>query len=81
MDEGSPKTSLMKAPLAEKIEKKLTIHGHTRTDPWYWLRDKEDPKVIAYLNEENAYKEFMMKDTEPLQEKGKPGSRGGDSSG
>ena len=65
----SQKTSDMKAPIAEKIEKELTLHGHTRIDPYYWLRERENPKVIEYLNAENAYQEAMMKDTEKLQEK------------
>jgi len=59
----------MKPPVAAKIEKQLTIHGHTRVDPWYWLRERSNPEVIDYLNEENAYKEAMLKDTEQLQEK------------
>jgi len=34
------------APIAEKIEKKLTIHNDERIDNYYWLNDKENPKVI-----------------------------------
>ena len=30
-------------------------HGDTRVDDWYWLRDQDDPDVIAYLEAENAY--------------------------
>jgi oligopeptidase B len=45
----------MKTPFAKKIEKKLSIHGHTRTDPYYWLRERENPEVIKYLEDENAY--------------------------
>jgi oligopeptidase B len=43
----------------------------TRTDPYYWLRDDErkDPDVLAYLNAENAYKEAMLRHTEPLERK------------
>jgi len=59
----------MKAPIAEKIEKELSIHGHTRIDPYYWLRERENPKVIDYLNAENEYKEEMLRDTVGLQEK------------
>jgi oligopeptidase B len=59
----------VKAPVAEKIEKELTIHGDTRVDPYYWLRERENPKVIAYLEAENAYTDAMLKDTEKLQEK------------
>lgn len=47
-------------PSAKKIPEKLEIHGHTRIDEYYWLRDREDQAVIDYLNEENTYREQMM---------------------
>lgn len=47
----------------------LTQHGHQRVDEYYWLRERENPEVIAYLNAENAYVDQMMRHTEPLQEK------------
>ena len=57
----------MTTPVAKKIDKKLTIHGHTRIDPYYWLREREDPEVIAYLEAENAYTEAIMKDTKDFE--------------
>ena len=42
-------------PLAEQKPHTHTEHGVERPDPYYWLRDREDPKVIAYLEAENAY--------------------------
>lgn len=45
----------MKAPIAVQKEKQLTLHGHTRKDPYYWLKERENPEVIRYLEEENAY--------------------------
>ncbi len=57
----------MTTPYAKKIDKKLTIHGHTRIDPYYWLREREDPEVIAYLEAENAYTEAIMKDTKDFE--------------
>jgi oligopeptidase B len=56
-------------PVAKKIMKELTIHGHTRVDNYYWMNERENPEVIAHLEAENAYKDAMMKHTEPLQEK------------
>lgn len=56
-------------PVARKIPKELTIHGHTRIDNYYWLNERENPEVIQYLEAENAYTEAVMKHTEPLQEK------------
>lgn len=58
----------MKAPIAKKIDKKLKMHGDTRIDSYFWMNDKENPEVIAHLESENAYCNFMLKDTEDLQE-------------
>lgn len=58
----------MNAPKAKKIDKTLEIHGHKRTDSYFWLNERENPDVIKYLEEENAYADFVMKDTEELQE-------------
>lgn len=58
----------MKAPTAKKIPTELIIHNDLRIDPYYWLRERENPEVIHYLEAENAYVDAMMKDTEPLQE-------------
>jgi len=48
---------------------KLEKHGHIRIDNYYWLRERENPEVIAYLEAENAYTDSMMRHTEDLQEK------------
>lgn len=56
-------------PEAKKVPKELTIHGDTRMDNYYWLNERENPEVIAYLEAENAYKDEVMKHTEELQEK------------
>ena len=58
----------MNAPKAKKIDKTLEIHGHKRTDSYFWINERENPDVIKYLEEENAYADFVMKDTEELQE-------------
>jgi oligopeptidase B len=46
----------------------LTLHGHTRVDNYFWLRERENPDVIAYLEAENEYTQAMMAHTEGLQE-------------
>lgn len=56
-------------PMAEKIPKELTIHGDTRVDNYYWLNERENPKVMAYLEAENAYKDAVLKHTAEFQEK------------
>lgn len=57
----------LKPPIAKREDKRLTIHGHTRIDPYYWLQDKDNPEVMAYLKAENAYCEAMMADLTELQ--------------
>ena len=42
-------------PIAERRPTSREIHGHTRTDDYEWLREKESPEVTAYLEAENAY--------------------------
>ncbi len=44
------------------------IHGDRREDDYFWLRDKNDPRVTAHLEAENAYTAAVMQPTEPLQE-------------
>ena len=55
------------SPIAKKIPKELTIHGDTRQDEYYWLNQREDKEVIAYLNEENAYTEAKLAHTKEFQ--------------
>jgi len=46
-----------------------TLHGITLQDDYRWLREKESPEVIAYLNAENAWTAAAMAPTEALQQK------------
>ena len=56
-------------PVAKRIPHQFSLHGVEITDPYFWLKEKKNPDVIAYLNAENAYREAVMKPTEPLQKK------------
>jgi oligopeptidase B len=55
-------------PFAKIIPKQITAHGHTRTDNYYWLNERENPEVIAYLEAENAYTDSMLAHTKEFQE-------------
>jgi oligopeptidase B len=59
--------SIMNTPVAKKIPKKLIAHGHTRIDNYFWLNKRENPEVIKYLEEENAYTKKVLKPTEKFQ--------------
>ena len=47
----------------------VSVHGDVRVDEFYWLRDRNRPDVIAYLEAENDYVEAMMDHTRELQQK------------
>ncbi len=55
-------------PMAEARPHELETHGEVRVDEYYWLRERENPDVIAYLEAENAYLDAAMAHTETLQE-------------
>lgn len=55
-------------PVAEKVPFELEKHGDVRVDNYYWLNNREDQKVIDYLNAENAYYEEMTAHTKAFQE-------------
>ncbi|GAB5556635.1 MAG: oligopeptidase B [Schleiferiaceae bacterium] len=61
--------NMTQEPIAKKVPKRLETHGDVRVDPYFWMNDREDPEVIDYLSAENSYREFVMKETEPFQEK------------
>ena len=56
-----------KPPVAKKIARTTSIHGDTLRDDYFWMREKKDPEVRAYLEAENAYADAVMKPTEALQ--------------
>jgi len=56
-------------PVAKKIPRVTEINGRKLVDNYFWLREKNNPEVKAYLEGENAYTDVVMKPTEPLQKK------------
>ena len=62
---AAPATAPPRAALRPHV---LEQHGLKRTDEYYWLRERENPEVVAYLNAENAYLKESMRHTEQLQE-------------
>jgi oligopeptidase B len=55
-------------PVAQKIPKVDVVHGDRHVDNYFWLREKSNPEVKAYLEAENAYTDAIMKPAEGLQE-------------
>ncbi|WP_189030005.1 S9 family peptidase [Nocardia rhizosphaerihabitans] len=57
------------APIAKKVPFERVHHGDTFVDEYEWLRDKDDPEVIAYLEAENAFTEAQTDQLQPLRDK------------
>jgi oligopeptidase B len=58
------------APPVARVEPKAdTLFGDIRVDDYFWLRKRSDPRVLAYLEAENAYTEAYMRPTEKLQQR------------
>jgi oligopeptidase B len=62
-DAGAP----MQPPVAARKHTERIVHGHTLVDDYAWLREKENPEVVAYLEAENAYCGQVMAGSEELQ--------------
>jgi oligopeptidase B len=61
--------AISKPPIARREPVEHLLHGDRRVDHYDWLRHKESPEVIAYLEAENAYTDALMKPTDGFQEK------------
>jgi len=55
--------------MAKKIPYKISIHGHTRVDDYYWLNQRDSEAVRTHLDAENEYTRKMMAHTLDLQDK------------
>src|SRR5437016_6047876 len=55
-------------PVARKVPKVDVVHGDVRQDDYSWLREKDSPDVIAYLEAENAYTDALMRPLAGFQE-------------
>ncbi|MGL4720942.1 MAG: oligopeptidase B, partial [Kluyvera intermedia] len=58
-------------PKAKRIPHTMTLHGDTRVDNYYWLRDdsRSQPAVLDYLQQENAYGREAMSSQRSLQDR------------
>ena len=58
----------MPPPRAPQRPHRLEKHGDVRRDDYYWLRNREDPAVHAYLEAENAWLRESLAHTAALEE-------------
>jgi oligopeptidase B len=63
----SQQSGMPAPPVAERRSVRLETHGDVRIDDYFWLRERGDPAVSAYLQAENEYTQAVLRHTEPLQ--------------
>lgn len=57
-----------KPPVAKQVPHVQTWHGKAYTDAYFWLREKQNPEVVQYLEAENAYAEAVTREMKPFSE-------------
>ncbi len=62
------KSTLPAAPVAKKVSHETQIHGVTLKDDYFWIRDKSNPEVKAYLEAENNYTDAALYSTKSFQD-------------
>ena len=55
-------------PVAPRREHVVSAHGDTWADPWFWLREQDDPATMEYLHAENAYTDAFLDPLKSLQD-------------
>ncbi|KZN44258.1 S9 family peptidase [Pseudoalteromonas luteoviolacea] len=63
-------TKALTPPVAKKVPHNMEIHGHQRTDNYYWMRDdkRQNEEVLSHLKAENSYCDAVMKHHTALQD-------------
>jgi oligopeptidase B len=59
--------NIIDAPKAKQMTKELSMHDDVRLDSFYWLNERENPEVIAYLDAENTYYDSNTAHTKDFQ--------------
>jgi oligopeptidase B len=64
-----PQSGSLTPPIADKVHTERAINGAVLVDDYAWLRERDNPKVHAYLESENAYAEQFTADEKPFVDK------------
>jgi oligopeptidase B len=64
----STTTSTSPLIIPERIPQTTSVHGYERVDNYFWLREKQNQKVVQYLESENQYQEQQLEHTKQLQQ-------------
>lgn len=65
---GEVRPDAPQPPLARREPVETVLHGDRRVDHYSWLRKKDSPEVLAYLEAENAYTDAVLRPTEKFQD-------------
>jgi oligopeptidase B len=65
---AAPPPTAVIPPVAKQVPTHRVHHGDTVVDEYEWLRDKDSPEVIAYLEAENAYTDAQTAHLQPLRD-------------
>lgn len=60
--------TIISPPVAPQKHFDFTHHDVLRSDPYFWMRNRDSEEVLNYLNAENTYTQQVLKPTEKLQE-------------
>ncbi|MCD4747993.1 MAG: S9 family peptidase [Thermoanaerobaculales bacterium] len=65
---GCRRPEVLQPPVTGRVPHTLEAHGQTRVDNYFWLKERENPEVVAYLQAENTYTNSVLEHTNALQE-------------
>lgn len=68
--DSATNSSNLPPPVAKKVKHEMEMFGDVRVDNYYWLRDdsRSNPEILSYLQQENAYTDFIMSGTKHLED-------------
>jgi len=55
MDQENRQEATVTPPVAQKLPQVLILHGDQRVDKYFWMRDRNDPEVIAHLSRKRLH--------------------------
>jgi oligopeptidase B len=66
---ASAETPSPTPPVAPREAKDVSVHDERRIDDYFWMRDRDDPRTLPYLEAENAYADAWFAPHAALKEK------------
>ncbi|MGQ0702654.1 MAG: S9 family peptidase [Gemmatimonadales bacterium] len=64
-----PSRRAVEPPAAPRRPHPIVLHDERLEDDYFWMRNRDDPAILEYLQAENAYAEEVLAPTRELQER------------